>query len=485
MPFSHPKIPALLDCFAWINATPRPSGGETAIMRKLADWAVERGFVNRSDGAGNLVIEIPASPGRENEPWVAIQGHSDMVCEKTPGSAHDFMRDPIRNIVENDWLHADETSLGADNGIALALGMEAAVDPEVSHGPLELVVTVEEETGLTGAAALSPEFVKSRILLNIDSEDEGVFTVGCAGGQDTIISREFDPAAAGAGALRAELSVAGCEGGHSGIDIDRERANAIAVLTRALLKVHDLGGLSLLAIRGGTARNAIPRDAKAVIAIAPELADGASRAVAAFNEAVRAEFAATDPSLTVTFAESGGAGEATGLSPADSALALDLLASAPHGVLAMDTRLKGVVETSTNLAGVALEGGEFTVVTSQRSSVATRLEAVSVRCEALGRLAGAATRRETFYPPWTPDWDLPLIGRCCEIQRELSGEEPVVETIHAGLECAVIGARIPEMAMISFGPTIQNPHSPSERMHIPSVGRVWDFLVKLLAAPLG
>ncbi len=470
----------ILETFEALNRVPRPSRQEEKICAWLKEWAEKQELPIREDTTGNIAIDVPPSPGYEDAPSVALQGHVDMVCEKTPDSTHDFNKDPIEHVMDGEWLSAKDTSLGADNGIAVAMAMVLAEDREIPHPALELLFTVDEETGLTGAKALRPEFVRSRLLLNLDSEDEGVFTIGCAGGRDTEITLEYPTEAIPAGLERIVLKAAGMKGGHSGVDIHLGRANAIVILSRALDALTREGDLRIESLRGGTAHNAIPREAEAALWIDPAHSSAMHESVARMARDMASEFKAVDRGLTVTLEKTPPADGRQGLGPAAARRLVDLVRALPHGVAAMSAEMPGLVETSNNLATADLTGGLLRVTTSQRSSAWTRLVELTGRIHAAGNLAAARVSDGNSYQPWRPDPESPLLERCKTAYRELFEKDPVVEIIHAGLECAEIGKNIPDMDMISFGPTIESPHSPNERLHVPSVSKVWNFLSELL-----
>ncbi len=478
----HAKTREILSCFEQISAIPRGSKDEERIAEWLAAWAREQGFEVQVDRVRNTLIRVPGSPGYEGSPTVVLQGHMDMVCEKTPDSEHDFSTDPIRLVYDGEWLRADRTTLGADNGIAIAMAMVAALDRESPHPPLELLFTVDEETGLTGAISLEPGFIAGKLLVNIDSEDEGVFTVGCAGGVDSSSRVPVEREAPPAGWTACELSAGGMKGGHSGIDIALGRANAIRVLGRTLRALGQGGiDLRIAELTGGSAHNAIPRDARALLLL-PEAAVEPARAIAAECGRICAgEFQTTDPELAVSLERSSEGAPTRALDAASTGKAIDLMLAMPHGVEAMSSEIEGLVQTSDNLARVDLVEDAIEILTSQRSSVVSELHALSDRIEGVARLAGGEGHRSEGYPPWTPNMDSPLLARSLALYERMYGKKPVVEVIHAGLECGLIADRNPGMDMISIGPDIRDPHCPDERVHVGSIGRVWDFLAALLA----
>ena len=477
----NPKTTEILSHFEQISRIPRRSGREDKISRWFQDWAAGRDYPVKKDAAGNLCIAVAASTGCERAPVVIIQGHMDMVCEKTRNSSHDFDKDPIRFVQDGDWLKADQTSLGADNGIALALAMAVAEDESVVHPPLELLFTVDEESGLTGATKLDADIISGQVLLNIDSEEEGVFTVGCAGGKDVRMRLTLDTAACPRGHLAGDVIVRGLSGGHSGIDIHKRRANANCLLARALLTAMNGAQVRLVSIKGGTVHNAIARDAVACICCDPDSVPKIKERIASLAKAVQREYESIEPKMELVFRPSTDAKpQKDALTVESSRKVVQLLMSLPHGVSGMCSDMPSVVETSNNLATVALEGKNVELLSSQRSSVMSRLQEITSRVESIASLAGAQSSVTNSYPAWQPDMTSPLLARCRSVYKDLFNTDPEVQIIHAGLECGIIGAKKQTMQMISFGPIIENPHSPDERLYVPSVGNVWDFLVGLL-----
>ncbi len=466
----------VLHLFEQISAIPRGTKREAELSRWLQDWAARRNLASQTDEAGNLIIRVPATAGFEQAPIIILQGHMDMVCEKTPDSTHDFTKDPIRCIVDGEWLHADRTTLGADNGIAIALALALVEDESVGHPPLELLFTVEEEVGIGGASHLKAGFAAGKVMLNLDSEDEGTFIVGCAGGQTTRIRLplNFELPASGQ-AFR--LQVSGLQGGHSGVDIHKHRASANKLLARSLHQLRRITPLRLASLQGGTAHNAISREAEAGLFFDPAQQLPVEQALEHFQQVLRSEFAATDAGITLALAP---AGFSRAVTASDSARVIDLLLALPHGVAEMSASVAGFVETSNNLAVLTFDDDSLRIVTSQRSTVMTRLEELTARITAVAHLAGAEVATSDGYPAWQPDMGSPLVRRSVEIYTTLFGVTPEVKMIHAGLECGTIGAIFGGMDMISLGATIQNPHSPTERLHLPSVAKVWQYLLAFM-----
>jgi dipeptidase D len=477
------KTREILDYFKHINSFPRCSKKEDSISTWLQSWAAKNRLPIKKDEAGNLVFTLSASKGYEQAPGIVFQGHMDMVCEKTPESDHDFTKDAIQLVYDGDWLRAQETTLGADNGIAIAIGLALAADPGSAHPQIELLLTVDEESGLNGAKKLQSGFIKGKILLNLDSETEGVFTVGCAGGRDTRISCDLSFSNLPDNFQAYQLKAHGLQGGHSGIDIGKQRANANKILARALCRLFSLADIGLLSFKGGTVHNAIPRDATAIFGCEPAAVKPLEKAVYEFEQTVKAEYEAAEKTLALSMSRvPTGKLDPLALASGDAVKAINMILALPHGVAGMSSIFKDLVETSNNLATVEIKNNRLDILTSQRSSLMSRLDETTASIKATANLAGATAQTENQYPPWQPNMNSALLQRCQEIYQKLFEREPVIEIIHAGLECAVIGATYPGMDMISFGPTIHDPHSPSERLYIPSIRKVWDFLVALLAS---
>jgi dipeptidase D len=476
-------VSAVLDYFEQINAIPRCSKNEEQVGLWLRQWAETKQLAVKKDAAGNLLVRVPPTPGYEHSPVIVIQGHMDMVCEKSPDSTHDFSKDPIQNIIDGDWLRADNTTLGADNGIAIALAMAVAGDENIAHPPLELLFTVDEETGLNGAKELEAGFIEGRILLNVDSETEGVFTVGCAGGRHTHISRKLALAGLAQESQLFNLKVSGLHGGHSGIDIIKQRASANKILARTLQRLAAEYDIQLVSINGGTAHNAIARDADAVFACAAGNSAALTAVVSETERTVLADYATIENNLAINLSAAEPAVQVkTALSVAETRAVINLLLSLPHGVMGLSTAFTGLVETSNNLATVELKGDTLQILTSQRSLTRSRLDEISTTIGAVAALAGATARCDSEYPPWTPNMQSTLLEVCQNVYSQVFDQEAKVKSVHAGLECAIIGDKYEGMDMISFGPDLRDPHSPNEGLYIPSLEKIWRFMVALLAS---
>jgi dipeptidase D len=472
----------IFERFEQISSIPRGTKREKMISQWLQGWARERGFSSRTDATGNLVIYVPASAGFENVPTIILQGHMDMVCEKTPDSDHDFTRDPIRILRDGDWLKADRTTLGADNGIAIAISLVIAEDKSVSHPPLELLFTVEEEVGLVGAVQLEPSLLSGKTLINLDSEEEGVFFIGCAGGRTAFITLELSTESLLLDHDLFRLAVSGLQGGHSGVDIHKHRASANKILARALDRIAQHVPIRLVKMKGGSARNAIARDAEAVIACPKRMETTCREQLAAFAQEVRGEYSRSDAGLALSLEADQAEDDAGVLSLVDSENVIRLMTALPHGVIYMSANVEGFVETSTNFGVIEMQGGRLQFTNTQRSTVMSRLDEINRCIEAIAGLAGAEINFTEGYPSWQPDMDSPLLAKSVKVYEDLFGKTPQVKMIHAGLECGIIGDRCGGLDMISLGPTIKNPHSPDEKLYIPSVERVWKLLNALLGS---
>ncbi|MCM1033899.1 MAG: aminoacyl-histidine dipeptidase [Odoribacter sp.] len=469
---------SVFEIFDRITQVPRPSKKEGKIRQFLLDFAKEHGLAAKTDAVGNVVMSKPATPGHEQAPTVIMQAHMDMVCESNDKN-FDFDNSPITTIVDGDWLHADGTTLGADNGIGIAAALAAMTDDKLVHGPLECLFTVDEETGLTGANNLGDGMISGSILLNLDSEDDAEIFVGCAGGVDTTCEFHYERSMAPTDYHYFKAEIAKGLGGHSGGDIHLGRANANKLLARFLWTVSKKHGVSLCEIDGGNLRNAIPRAAHAVFGVHSAKKE---EVVALFNQfaaEVKDEYSDLEPTIELTI----GTVERPDFS-VDSATTkhlIEALYSAPHGVVSMSRDIEGLVETSTNLASVKMkEGNIILVTTSQRSSVESRKWDIAHQVEALFELAGATVTHGDGYPGWKPNMNSTIMHIASDAYEELYGIKPAIKAIHAGLECGLFKEKMPELDMVSFGPTLQGVHSPSERMYIPAVERFWGQLTRTL-----
>ena len=470
-----PKI--LWELFGEISQQPRSSGKEEKIRAYLKEFAAKHSFETREDSVGNIVIIVPATPGHENAPTVVLQGHMDMVCEKNEDVEFNFDTDPIRLVRDGEWLKAYGTTLGADNGIGLAAGLAAAIDPEVVHGPLELLCTVDEETGLTGAFELSTDLLTGRILLNLDTEDTGEVCIGCAGGGSISGYLHCDWENTKAGLDGIVVRVKGLSGGHSGIDIHRNRGNAIKLLARVLHAFSEKFPFFVAYINGGDKHNAIPREAMAALALRDVHAGNAESIVAELLPKLLAEFP-NEPGLTISVERGATPDRVLG---AETGMKLvRLLMSLHHGVMAMSRDIAGLVETSNNVASIKLEEDRFAIHNSPRSSQDNALVGALKQLQATFELAGADVETQPSYPGWQPNTGSNLLGIVEAVHEELFSFAPKRRAVHAGLECGLIGEKFPGMEMISIGPDIVNPHSPDEAVRIASVNDFWSLLKNTL-----
>lgn len=477
---SQLEPPKVFDYFYQITQIPRPSKKEEKIREYVIGIAKKLNREYQEDAAGNIVIHKPAFQGYETAPTVVLQGHLDMVCEKTKEVNFDFDNDPLQIRLDGEYVKATQTTLGADNGIAVATMLAILENDSIPHGPLELLFTIDEETGLTGATKLDPKMLKGRYLLNLDSEDEGLLFVGCAGAKDCIITvpvkwkeTHHDDL------LQLTIKVDGCVGGHSGLDIHLGRANAIKVLTRILWNLHNEFGIRVCDIRGGSRRNAIPRDADAVIMIPTDELNSVRKRVQSLQKSIKAEYKSTDPNLKITIKEMGNQ-RSPMMKKAQTTSLLNLLYALPNGVISMSHDIPGLVETSVNLATLETNKTAIVIGSSHRSSVESMKRDIVDRVFAVASLAEADVEETEGYPGWKPNMHSKVLKVCKEVFGEVYGREPVITAIHAGLECGIIGEKFSDMEMISFGPTIKNAHSPDECLHIPSVKPFYESVLNVL-----
>ena len=463
--------------FDKLAAIPRPSTKEAAVREYIRSLATSLGLESTQDDAGNLVVRKPARPGRERAPMALLQGHLDMVCEKNEGTAHNFDTDPIQVVRDGDWLKADGTTLGADNGVGVAASLAVMESTDIAHGPLEFAFTIDEETGLTGATEFPGGVLKSKYFLNLDNEDEGTLCIGCSGGIKTTARRKVTLRPAHA-ASAWRIKVSGLKGGHSGVDIHQGRGNALRILGGVLQALLDRIPIEIAAINGGSAQNAIPREASAVVLADPARESELKTLVATAETGYRTDLGEFDSALAITVEKADR--PANVLDATDAKQTAALLGSLHHGVLAMSPDVPGLVQTSTNLATVTTKGDVVEIVTSQRSAIESSMMSAARMVATVCRLAGFEVEHSGKYPGWKPEPNSEIVRKLQEVHNKLFGKPAKLIAMHAGLECGVIGEKYPGMEMISFGPTIVGPHSPNERVEISSVKSFWDYLKLVL-----
>ena len=468
----------VLSYFKEITKIPRESGHEEHIIAYLQKFAAENNLECKTDEAGNVLIVKEAAPGYENVPVIVLQSHTDMVCEKNEGVEHDFAKDPIKYIIKDGWMIAPDTTLGADCGIGVAAQMAMLVT-DIPCGKIECLFTTAEETGLDGAMALQPGFFTGKVLLNLDSEDEGEIFVGCAGGLDTTAEFHYTTVDVQEGFELEEVFVKDAMGGHSGDDINKGRANSVQLLGRFLYSCLDLDW-QLVTIDGGNKRNAIAREAKAVIAAEPDTLDIINERLEAYAADVAEEYGAIETELKLGFEEVE-LQEAKAIDEMTSWNLITALCAAPHGVLAMSQEIENFVETSTNLASVKMtQPGVIRIGSSQRSCVTAARRAAAAKMEACVVLAGATVTHEGEYPGWAPAAESPVRDACVASYRKLFGVDPKVKAIPAGLECGLFTEKFPGLDMVSFGPTLRGVHAPGERLDLASLDKFVDLLVDVV-----
>ena len=470
--------------FDGIRQIPRPSKHEEKISAHIEGWAKGKGYEVLKDATGSLTVRVPATPGHESAPTVIIQGHLDMVCEKNSDVDFDFMKDPIDVRVDGDWVKANGTTLGADNGIGVATALAVADDPDVVHGPREILCTVDEETGLTGAKALDASIVSGRVMLNLDTEEDGAVYFGCAGGGDTITTLKVARRRGSLGSVPVRIAVKGLKGGHSGLNIIENRGNAVKMMTRLLLAAIEKGvELDLVSLDGGSKHNAIPREAFAVCRVPKTALDALQEVVTAGKAEFDTEFAAIDPGLEIVVEQPDDSEEKREVfnQHARDRL-LHLLRTLPHGVLSMSREVEGLVETSNNVAIVTTTKGKVEITTSTRSSVMAALHAAREQIRSASELAGGEVEEEEAYPGWKPNPDSAVVNKTLDVYEELFGKRPPLKAIHAGLECGLLIDKLPGLDAVSIGPEIRNAHSPDEMVQISSVQRFYEHVKALLKA---
>ncbi|HNS18789.1 MAG TPA: aminoacyl-histidine dipeptidase [Bacteroidales bacterium] len=469
----------LWNYFEEICQVPRPSKKEEKIREYLINFGKKHRLETLYDETGNILIRKPASPGREKLKTVVLQSHMDMVCEKNSDSPHDFLLDPIRPYIDGEWVKAKGTTLGADDGIGMAAQLAILASGSVTHGPLECLFTVDEETGLTGAFGMMPGFITGSILINLDSEDEGEIFIGCAGGMDTVARFAIKEKKVAGSYIAYRVKVGGLKGGHSGDDIHKGLGNSIKILTRLLWEASRDSQIRVASIEGGNLRNAIPREASATILVPLKNQQKFLDRVAGYYADLRYELGITEPDLLFSAEETELPEKAMGKKLQKRLL--NALYGCPHGVIAMSQRMPGMVETSTNLASIkAKDEGYLEVCTSQRSDTNSSKHDIAHMVESVFRLAGAKVTHSDGYPGWSPNPGSEILKISVEAYQDLFSKEPIVRSIHAGLECGLFLEKYPGLDMISIGPTLRGVHSPDERLEIASVVKFWDFLLEIL-----
>lgn len=473
----EPKI--VWNNFYNLTQIPRPSKHEGKVIEYLYNWGVSHGFETIRDKGGNIIIRVPATPGMENRRGVIIQGHMDMVPQKTSDSNHDFLKDPINAYIDGEWVTADRTTLGADNGMGVALGLSAIEDKSVKHGPIEILVTYDEETGMTGANTLEPGVLKGDILMNLDSEQEGELCVGCAGGLDVSATFKYLKYNTPEDYKGLKVTVKGLQGGHSGMDISLYRANANKAVARMILPAIELLGVKVVSFTGGSLRNAIPFEAEAELVVPQENLAAVRQMIESEFGRIKAEFKESDPTATLIVEECEAAPKH--IQPSVMLRAVKAMLACPSGVIRMSRTMKGLTETSINMAIVRTEKGRITIHSLMRSSVNSAKAALANRVRCIFELAGADDIQFAGgYSGWTPKLDTPMNKIMMEQYKKVTGEDMEIMATHGGLECALLGAKYPNWEMVSVGPTIKYPHSPDEKVNIASVARTWEYLKAVL-----
>lgn len=473
----EPKL--VWQCFDEITKVPRPTHHLDRMREFLVGWADRHGIAVQTDEVGNVMMSAPATPGHENAPTIILQGHQDMVAEKRGDKAHDFMRDPITTIVDGDWVRADGTTLGADNGLGCASAMAVLLDKDLVHGPIECLFTVDEEQGLIGANGLQPGFVTGSILLNLDSEEHGSLVIGCAGGKVTLCTLKAPRRPAPEGLVYYKVHLNHFKGGHSGMEINLGRGNANQQLCRFLWEEWEKSCLVLSAIDGGGLANAIPREAWAIVGVPADKQSKFENSVQLFSDMLHAEFALAE-NADFTFDAKQVETPADVMESNVAKRLVTAVFSCPNGVQGMSGAVEGLVETSCNLASVKMHGETVVVTVHQRSSIDSRRDEIADRVKALFEMIGAEVVFDDAYVGWAPNPDSKVLATAIESFKSLFDSEPKVEALHAGLECGLFLEKMPSLDMVSFGPTLKDIHSPGEKANIKSVQEFWKFLCDIL-----
>ncbi|MDA3886111.1 MAG: aminoacyl-histidine dipeptidase [Candidatus Delongbacteria bacterium] len=472
----NPKL--LWKHFYNISQIPHPSKKEEKLIKYLVDFAIEQGLDYKLDEVGNVLIKKAATKGKENSQTTVLQSHIDMVCEKNEGIDHNFDNDPLKLIIDNGWVTAEGTTLGADDGIGVAASLAVLEENTIEHGNLECLFTVDEETGLNGANGLRKDFVDGKLLLNLDSEEEGAVYIGCAGGKSTLLHKQIKTISQTEGEVIYNIKLSGLQGGHSGLVINKGLGNAVILLARFLWNINDKLNFSLFSFEGGDKHNAIPREANAVIGVKQQDEPLLDAEIKKYIKIYRDEYKKIDDKVVISKKKVKQEGNV--FSEKDKGVLLNLLYSFPAGVFSMSKDIHGLVETSTNLASVTFVEDAIKILTSQRSSVASSIKDISDKIISIGMLAGYDYETEDPYPSWTPNPDSKILKIVQSVYKETFNDEISVKAVHAGLECGIIGDKYPDMDMVSFGPTVEGAHSPDERLEISSVENFWLLLKGIL-----
>ena len=468
----------LWNFFHEITQIPHPSKKEAKIIEFMKAFGRKLNLETIVDEIGNIVIRKPATKGMENRKGVIFQTHLDMVPQKNSSKKHDFEKDPIETIVDGEWVRANGTTLGSDNGIGVAATMAILSSSDIIHGPVEALFTIDEETGMTGAFGLKKGLLNGEVLMNLDSEDEGELYVGCAGGVDVNIKKEYAEELSPKGMVAYKIVAKGLKGGHSGIDIPLGKANSNKIMFRFLMQAEADFGIRLAEAAGGDLRNAIPRESYSILLIPEIKAEEFEKFVVGYEKMYKAEFSETEPDLEFTSEKV--TLPAKVMNQGDQYRIIRAVFACPNGVQRMSQAMKGLVETSNNLAIVKCIGGKFESYNLTRSSVDSSKEATAWKIAAVFHLIGAEVTFSGNYPGWKPNMQSPILKTMSSVYNEMYGKIPEIKAIHAGLECGILGGEYPNLDMISFGPTIRFPHSPDEKVNIESVKKFWDFIVVTL-----
>ena len=469
---------AVWENFEQLTKIPRPSKKEGKVLAYLIDWAKKHNLEYKQDAAGNIVIKKPATKGMENRATVALQGHVDMVCEKNSDVKIDFDNDPIEAFVDGDYVKANGTTLGADNGIGVSMALAVLASNDIPHPAIEAIFTIDEETGLTGANRLGTDLLKAKILLNLDSEIEGAFTIGCAGGVNTKGEYDYIPDTVPSESKTFQITVTGCRGGHSGLNISEERANAVVMLSRIILRLTRKVNARLVSFDAPGKHNAIPREAKATVVIKNVALDDFHSYLDDCNNVIVQEYISVEPDLRIFYKEIPTPKRV--MSIESQRKFVDSLIVIPHGIFRWSPDIPELVQTSTNLAIVETNDDKITVLTSQRSSVESEKIFLATKVRLAMELGDAFTTYSEGYPAWTPNVKSNILKIATDVYKKMYNKEAKVEAIHAGLECGIIGEKYPGMEMLSFGPNLFDVHTPAEKVQISSVKNVWEYFLELL-----